>query len=110
MGLFSSRQEPSPEPGNSDGPIPFGIIDLSKRYDLYCSTPESRVYEDFRILGIRAFEEKGKFQSVSVGAYVEIEARDGTRILVSRFSVQMLCEHGSQPKYRVLRNGDAGSQ
>ena len=79
-------------------------IDLSKRYDLYCSTPsEDRLYEDVRIVGIRTFERKTEYSSGLIGVHIELEARDGTRMMIPHLRMYMICEHGAKPVYKVLR-------
>jgi hypothetical protein len=103
MSLFS-RQSGSGSPDDSDDTIPINAIDLSKRYDLYCTTQrEERLYEDMKIVGIRTFERMRQYSSGLIGGYIEIEARDSTRMLLSHHQVRMICEHGSQPKYKVLK-------
>ena len=103
MSLFS-RQSGSGSPEEPDDTIPINAIDLSKRYDLYCITQrDERLYEDMRFVGIRTFERMRQYSSGLIGGYLEIEARDGTRMLISYHQVRMICEHGAQPKYKVLR-------
>ena len=91
-----------PEPGD---PIPVSVIDLSKSYDIYCYIPsEDRLYEDVRIVGIKTLEmPKHQFGNSVIGGYVEIEARNGTRMMIPHIRVYMICEHGAQPTYKVLR-------
>jgi hypothetical protein len=84
-------------------PVAAKPIDLSKRYDVYCwFVGESRVYEDVRITGIRTLSQEPTAIGV-VDGYIEIEATDGTRAMMPRFHIHMLCEHGLQPSYKVLR-------
>ena len=91
-----------PEP---DEAIPVALLDLSKRYDLYCSTPsEDRLYEDVRIVAIRTLErKKNEYATALLGGYLEIEAQDGARMMVPHIRMYMICEHGSKPAYKVLR-------
>jgi hypothetical protein len=108
MGLFSSRRPQVPDlvPGvASQAAIPVGPVDLDKRYDVYCSAHgEERVYEDVRFLGIRTFDRlNSEFSSGLVGGFLEIEARDGSRLLIPSFGIQLLCEHGTRPAYKVTR-------
>ena len=86
-------------------PIPVAVIDLSKRYDLYCSIPsEDRLYENVRIIGIRTFErKKNDFATHLIGGYLEIETHNGTRMMIPSMRMYMICEHGAQPAYKVLR-------
>jgi hypothetical protein len=103
MSIFKTPKTESPE--SPDGPIPITPIDLSKRYDIYCSfVTEDRLYEDVRIAGIRTFARETKFSSGLIGGYIEIEARDGTRVMIPHIHIRILCEHGSQPAYKVLRS------
>jgi len=103
MSLFG-RQSGSESPDDANETIPIKAIDLSKQYDLYCTTQrEERLYEDVKVIGIRTFERMRQYSSGLVGGYLEIEARDGTRMLISYLLVRMICEHGSQPKYIVLK-------
>jgi hypothetical protein len=102
MGLFRTSQSRVSKLLGKPSTIP---IDLSKRYDIYCwFVDESRVYEDVRITGMRTLSQ----EPMAIGAldeYIEIEAADGTRVMMPRFHIHMLCEHGLQPSYRVLRTG-----
>ena len=57
MSLFKSPKGGQPLSPEPDGYLPVTLFDLSKRYDLYCSTPsEDRLYEDVAIIGIRTFQ------------------------------------------------------
>ena len=108
MSLFKSPRGESPEaptPPESDSPIPVTLFDLSKRYDIYCYIPsEDRLYEDVRIVSIRAFEpKKREFGTSLIGGYIEIEAQNGTRMMIPHIRIYMICEHGAQPAYKVLR-------
>src|SRR6266699_1158092 len=110
MRLFNRPGSGSPD--KPDETIPISAIDLTKRYDFYCTTQkEDRLYEDVSIIGIRTFERMRQYSSGLIGGYIEIEARDSTRMLISYHQVRMICEHGSQPKYKVLKtyktDGDA---
>src|SRR5437660_5545439 len=103
MSLFKKQSRS----GSSDQPeatIPINAIDLSKRYELYCTTQrEERLYEDIKIIGIRTFERMRQYSSGLIGGYLEIEARDSTRMLITYHQVRKICEHGSQPKFKVLK-------
>jgi|SRR4051812_46339085 hypothetical protein len=102
MSLFG-KQSGGGSSGESGEGIPINAIDLSKSYDLYCTTQrEERLYEDVKIIGIRTFERMRQYSSGLIGGYIEIQARDNTRMLISYHQVKMICEHGSQPKYKVL--------
>lgn len=108
MSLFKkpgggSHESPEP-PKPPGGAIPVSTIDLSKRYDLYCSTPsEDRLYEDVSIIGIRCLEPiKHEYSTALLGGYLEIEAQNGTRMMIAHHRIYMICDHGSQPSYEVL--------
>jgi hypothetical protein len=81
------------------------LIDPSKRYDIYCSIPsEDRLYEDVKIVAIRTFEKKKQdFGMALIGGYLEIETSNGARMMIPHIRMYMICEHGMQPKYKVLR-------
>ena len=95
----------TPETPEPDSPIPVTLIDLSKRYDIYCSIPgEDRVYEDVKVLAIRTFEKKKQeFGMALIGGFLEIETCNGARMMIPNVRMYMICEHGSQPEYKVLR-------
>ena len=105
MSLFQNPRGQTPETPEPDNPIPVSLIDLSKRYDIYCSIPgEDRLYEDVRIVAIRTFEKKKQdFGMALIGGYLEIETRNSTRMMIPHVRMFMICEHGSQPEYKVLR-------
>lgn len=109
MSFFTKKTDTStkpPEPPKlPDGAIPVATIDLSKRYDCYCSTPgEDRLYEDVRVIGIRSFEPKKlEYMNALLGGYLELEAQNGARMMIPHYRIYMICEHGSQPSYKVLR-------
>jgi hypothetical protein len=105
MGLFSSRRPAPPRPLSEQGSqIPITPIDLGSRYDVYCSVAgEERLYEDVRFLGIRTFDRITEFSSGLVSGYLEIEAENGSRLLIPSFGIQLICAHGTQPVYKVLR-------
>jgi hypothetical protein len=105
MSLFKNPRGELPDTPEPDSTIPVTVFDLSKRYDLYCSIPgEDRLYEDVQVLGIRTFEKKKPDYGIAlIGGYLEIEARDGTRMSIPHIRMYMICEHAAQPKYKVLR-------
>lgn len=110
MSLF--RDKPGVSPSSEPDPIPVEIFDLSKRYDIYCSIPsEDRLYEDVKIVGIRTFQKrKNDFGSSLIGGYIEIEAANGVRMMIQHVRINMICEHGSQPVFKVLRVRNSGPE
>ena len=105
MSLFKSPRGESAGSSEPDGSLPVTVFDLSKRYDLYCSTPsEDRLYENVRIIAIRTFQrKKHDYGTALIGEHIEIEAHNGTRMMIPHLRMYMICEHGSQPVYKVLR-------
>jgi len=105
MSLFKNPRGESPGSPEPDDALPVELIDLSKRYDIYCSTPsEDRLYADVRIVAIRTFERrKREFGTSLLGGYLEIETSNGARMMIPRMRTYMICEHGSQPEYTLLR-------
>ena len=104
MSLFKNPRGKLPDTPDPDDPIPVTVFDLSKRYDLYCSTPsEDRLYANVRIIGIRTFEKKGAFSTALIGGYLEIETDNGARMMIPHIRLYMICEYGSQPDYKILR-------
>ncbi len=105
MGLFSFRR---PEPTVVSAPLPNSLpvsqVDLTKRYDVYIMMAhEERVFENVRVLGIRKFDGYPGYGIGMPGTYLEVEAEDGTVLLLAAGGIQILCEHGSKANFRVLR-------
>ena len=102
MGLFNSRRPRAPEslqkPANV---LPMSQFDFGKRYDVYCSViGEDRLYENVRLITVRSFTAS----EWAWGEYLEIESTDGSGpLLIPRHSIQIVCEHGTQPVFKVLR-------
>jgi hypothetical protein len=105
MSLFKTPRVDLPDTPAPQSSTPVSVFDLSKRYDLYCSTPsEDRLYEDVKIIGIRTFEKrKEEFGMALLGGYLEIETSNGARMMIPHIRMYLICEHGSQPGYKVLR-------
>jgi hypothetical protein len=79
-------------------------VDLSKRYDVYCAEfNHDRLYENVRFVCIRTFDRISEFGSGLAGGYLEIEAEEGSRWLIPAFGIRLICEHGTQPAFKVLR-------
>ena len=106
MGLFRSRRPEAPHPRSEAGSqIPITPIDLSKRYDMYCTDVyHDKVYENVRFVGIRTFDRINEFSSGLVSGFLEIEAVDGSRVLIPSFGIRLICEHGTRPMFKVLRH------
>jgi hypothetical protein len=102
MSLFNNPRGGMEPPDDS---IPVSVLDLSKRYDLYCSTHgEDRLYENVQIVGIRTFEKKKhEYATALIGGYLELESPNGTRMMIPHLRIYLICEHGAEPAYKVLR-------
>lgn len=102
MSLFKLTQPVGPKIFEDN--VPVAQFDLSKRYDIYCSFNfEDRLYEDVKIVGIRTLDRRTEYSSGVLGGYVEIESSNGTRAFIPSFHVSILCVHGAQPIYKVIR-------
>ncbi len=87
----------------NESAIPVAHFDATRRYDIYCSLmTDQRLYQNVKVTRIRTFDKITRFSSVVIGGFLEIEADDGTRMLIPQHGIQMICEHGAQPKYKVL--------
>ena len=76
-------------------------IDLEKRYDMYISGPENKktVYKNVKIKGLRGITDS----SASVGnEYFLLEQDDGTEILISNFSISLICLSSTEPKFEII--------
>ena len=105
MRFFQSARpnlsESSTEPANG---IPILQVDLSKRYDVYCAARgHDRLYEDVRFVCMRTFDRITESMHYMMCDFLEIESADGTRSFLPKFGIQLVCEHGAQPAFKVLR-------
>jgi len=49
---------------------------------------------------------RAKHDAVSaIGGYIEIEAPSGSRMMIPQHHIEMICEHGVQPVYKIIGNG-----
>jgi hypothetical protein len=95
---------PQPQSQSPRPAIPVSHVDVNKRYDVYCMlSGEERVYENVVFVGIRTFDAMYEFTGHIAGGYLEIEAPDGTRMLIPQYGIQLICDHGAQPAHRVVR-------
>jgi len=84
-------------------------VDPSNRYDLYCHFPnEERLYENVKITALRTLEDIPKRSRSLIGALVEIETTDGTRVMIPKFHIHTICEHGAKAAYKVLKSWPTG--
>jgi hypothetical protein len=81
-----------------DSPQPQGeAVDLSKRYDVYCTdwSQEVTVYSNVQFKGVKHLFPKSQYDALS--GYVELEQGDGQMLFVSRSSIIRFCEHSVSP-------------
>ena len=84
MKFFNSRPpEPPRRQMESTNGIPILQIDLSKRYDVYCSTAgDERLYEDVKFVCMRTFVPTLGPHPHMITDFLEIESADGSRSLI----------------------------
>src|SRR5215475_6440256 len=69
------------------------MIDLSKRYDIYCKEgSEAVVYRNVLFKGMKKLFQVERYSIFT--EYVEVEQADGKTIFFSRASIVKFCEHG----------------
>src|SRR5262245_59573815 len=104
MSLFKSSKEKQSEGEDTGSSVPITSFDITRRYDIYCNVVyEQRLYANVKVVGIRTFDKITRFSSGALGGLLEIEATNGTRMMIPQFGIQMICEHGSEPTFKVLR-------
>jgi ATP-dependent Clp protease ATP-binding subunit ClpA len=79
-----------------------GLVDTSKRYDVYCTeqTHEVVVYHNALFKGAKSL--LPKYQDDSLSEFVEIEQADGQTIFIARYSVIKFCEPGVTPNAETV--------
>ena len=103
MSLFKASKDKPPDTADMSNAVPVAPFDTTRRYDIYCSlVHEQRLYENVKVTGIRTFDRITQFSSGALGGLLELEASNGARMMIPQFGIQMICEHGSQPTYKVL--------
>lgn len=103
MSLFKPAKDKQSETVDGASPVPVTPFDVSRRYDIYCAPiGDTRVYENVKLTGIRTFDRITQFSSGALGGLLEIEAANGTRMLIPQHGIQMICEHSAHPVYKVL--------
>src|SRR5712675_1891087 len=72
------------------------MIDISKRYDVYCKEgSEAVVYRNVLFKGMKKLFQVQRYSIFT--EYVEVEQADGKTIFFSRASIIKFCEHGVTP-------------
>jgi ATP-dependent Clp protease ATP-binding subunit ClpA len=77
------------------------MIDLGKRYDVYCRDVEGEaVYRNVLFKGVRNLFKEQQFDAFA--EFMEIEQADGTVIFIGRHSITRFCEHGVTPNVESI--------
>jgi len=94
---FSGKEiEAMPGEGKSTA-LRDDMIDLSKRYDVYCKEGnEAVVYRNVLFKGMKKLFQVERYSIFT--EYVEVEQADGKTIFFSRASIVKFCEHGITPR------------
>jgi hypothetical protein len=88
---------PNPNPADPDS----GLVDISKRYDVYCAEryEEVVVYRNALFKGVKKlFRGDGD----ALVDFIELEQADGQKIFVVKYSVIKFCEPGGTPNAEVI--------
>ena len=77
-------------------------IDLTKRYDVYCSRYNHAmvVYRNVLFKGQKTLFATERFDVLS--KFLELENANGDRVLISRHGITAICEHGKDPGGEVI--------
>jgi hypothetical protein len=76
------------------------VIDVSKRYDVYCRDVDGEaVYRNVLFKGVRNLFKEREF---GFAEFVEIEQVDGAAIFIGRHSIIKFCEHGVTPDAELI--------
>jgi ATP-dependent Clp protease ATP-binding subunit ClpA len=77
-------------------------VDVSKRYDVYCTERDREVvvYRNALFKGTKVLFPKDRYDTLS--QFVELEQADGQTIFVARYSVFKFCEHGVTPNPETI--------
>jgi len=103
MSLFKPAKDRPGESTGSGNAVPVTPFDITRRYDIYCDVVhEQRLYANVRVVGMRTFDTPTRFSSGAIGALLEIEAANGARMMIPQFGIKMICEHGTEPTFKVL--------
>ena len=89
------QNEPKPRPPQSD------IIDISKRYDVFCTEGDQVVvYRNTLIKGRKSLLKHRDYEAFS--EFLELEQASGQVVFVARRSVIKFCEHGVTPNPEII--------
>ena len=72
------------------------LIDINKRYDVYCCERDHRivVYRNALFRGVRALYRRNQFDTFS--EYIELEQSNGQTIFIQRHGIVSFCEPGTE--------------
>ena len=89
-------------PDNPEVPDTGPQVDITKRYDVYCSRHnyQTTVYRNALLKGTAGLFAKGKFDVLS--QFLELEHANGDRVYISRTGVVGFCEHGKTLGAEIL--------
>ncbi len=87
-----SRNNPESDPLGSPDQEP---IDMSRRYDVYCSERAQQVvvYRNAKFKGVRNLYARHRVDSLS--AFIELEQSNGQPVFIQRHSIIRFCEPGT---------------
>jgi hypothetical protein len=93
--FMPSRFDPEPNPKQ---PEDDSRVDVSKRYDVYCSQHGSgvlAVYRNVRFRRARTLLGMGGHLDV-ISQVIELEQANGQTVFISRHGIVRFCEHGTE--------------
>jgi len=80
---------------------PLPGIDISKRYDLYCSRHnEVIVYRNVLFKGVKSILPGARHDIGN--SFVELEQANGEIIFITRMQIVTFCEHGTNLSFETL--------
>ena len=99
---YSAPTQVTPK-GESTGPS-GDIVDVSKRYDVYCEeNSQEVVYRNILFKGSKKLFHKEKYNQYDIFyEFLEIEQGNGQTIFIPRSSIKKFCEHGITPASEAL--------
>jgi hypothetical protein len=96
---MSMRFDPDPKQPSDDAKV-----DVSKRYDVYCSqhaTGGLVVYRNVRFVRARSLLGAGGHMDV-LSQVIELEQSNGQTVFISRHGILRFCEHGTELLLEIL--------
>lgn len=96
-----SRFDPESDPKQPEDDTK---VDVSKRYDIYCShygTGVLVVYRNVRFRRARTLLGRGGHMDV-ISQVIELEQANGQTVFISRHGIIRFCEHGTELSVEVV--------